>query len=230
MPINLPVAALMAFMPMAAALILVSRESGWSGAKGLLRRAVAFRRDRIVWYVVAAAAMPLALLIEYAVMRLSGAALPEPSISLAALPVFFVMFIIGGFGEEIGWQGYVYPALRERWSALDASLLIAVVWALWHTIPFLQGERSGEWILFQSLGMIPLRIITVWIFANAGQNVLAAVVFHAMCNVAQYLFPNYGSHYDPHLNFLVMGAAAVAIVALWGPATLAGAKGAQAAR
>jgi hypothetical protein len=65
-----------------------------------------------------------------------------------------------------------------------------------------------------------MRIITVWVYENAKQSVVAAVIFHAMGNVAQFLFPNYGSHYDPFVTFVILGLLTIAVVALWGPATL----------
>ena len=53
-PINLPIAALAAFMPMVAAAILTYRERGLSGVKGLFAKAIDARLDRIGWYALAA--------------------------------------------------------------------------------------------------------------------------------------------------------------------------------
>ncbi len=67
-----------------------------------------------------------------------------------------------------------------------------------------------------------LRVATVWIYVNGGRSVFLAALFHAMCNVAYFLFPNFGSHYDPAYTFPVLAAACTGVVLLWGPATLAG--------
>ncbi|MCE9524274.1 MAG: CPBP family intramembrane metalloprotease, partial [Alphaproteobacteria bacterium] len=63
--------------------------------------------------------------------------------------------------------------------------------------------------------------LIVWIYVNAGRSVFAAIVFHAMSNVSEFLFPNYGSHYDPFYAAIVLGTVAAAVTFLWGPRTLA---------
>jgi membrane protease YdiL (CAAX protease family) len=221
LPIDLPVGALMTFAPMLAALILTYQRDGGAGARQLLLRAIDVRRvTGAGWFAVAALLMPAALVLEYAALRAFGAALPALEISIAAIVPFCLMFLVGAVGEELGWQGYVFPILRERWDALTASLILGTIWSVWHIVPLIQADRSAEWILWQCLMMLPLRVITVWLFVNAGQSVFVTVLFHAMGNVAQFLFPVYGSHYNPMATFVILAIAAAAIVVLWGATTL----------
>lgn len=221
-PINLPISALGAFMPAVAALIFVYREKGVDGAKALLARIADWRRiPSARWVAVALLFWPATLALAWVLMRLAGAALPEPHIALAVLPVFFLMFFVGAIGEELGWQGYIYDRMEGRWSALAASLLLGLVWALWHTVPYIQTRHDAQWIVWHSLVTVLLRVVTVWLYVNAGRSVFAVLLFHTMCNVAYYLFPNYGSHYDPVYAFLILAPATAALVWLWGPRTLA---------
>lgn len=130
------------------------------------------------------------------------------------------MFLLSGLGEELGWQGYLYPALRERWDAVTVAIVIGAVWGVWHVVPMAQMGRSPDWIFWQCAGMIPLRLIIVWLFVNAGESVFVAVLFHAMSNVAQFSFPLYGSHYDPFTTFVVLAIVAAAILTFWDLRTL----------
>ena len=57
------------------------------------------------------------------------------------------MFLVGAVGEDMGWQGYDFEGLRDRASALNAALVLGVVWAFWHVIPFALMGRSGDWII-----------------------------------------------------------------------------------
>lgn len=218
MPINLPVAALMAFVPMIAAIILKHREGGSAAVIGLISKALDVRRGKLRWYLIAAIIMPALLTAEYWIVRAFGVALPDLDVPVATVAIFLVMFVSAGLGEELGWQGYAFPQLNERWNALQSAVIIGTFWALWHVIAFIQADRDATWIVWQGLGMLPLRIITVWLFINAGESVVAAVIFHAMSNMAQFLFPNLGSHYDPLVLLVLMSVVAAGIVVAYGRA------------
>lgn len=60
----------------------------------------------------------------------------------------------------------------------------------------------------------------VWLYNNTGKSILAGILFHAMINVSEFSFPNYGSHYDPFISGIIFGVAVAIVVFLWGPRTL----------
>jgi len=221
-PINLPFGALMFVTPTIAALMLTLREAGAPGAKALLKRAFDVRRIKAkLWLVPAFLVMPAGIAAAYAWMRAAGVAMPEPQTPLFIVPVFFVMFFVAAAFEELGWQGYAIDPLQQRWGALPAALIVGTVWAVWHIVPFAQAHHTAYWIFWQCAATIAARVLIVWIYDNAGRSVFTAIVFHAMLNTSEFLFPNYGSHYDPFYAAIVLGAAAAAVTFLWGPKTLA---------
>lgn len=205
----LPASALMTFVPMIAALILICRQDGRAGDLALLRRAFDFGRPgNAGWFMVALLFMPAVCVLEFLVLRVTGTGPPVPDIRLDQASFFFLTFFIAAIGEELGWQGYLYPALRTHQSALAAALVIGVLWALWHVIPFAQLGRSLDWIVWHSLSAVALRVIIVWLFENTAGSVLVAVLFHTMINVSWALFPIAGSFYDPFITFLILLPAA----------------------
>jgi membrane protease YdiL (CAAX protease family) len=137
------------------------------------------------------------------------------------VPILGLGFAVGAAGEELGWQGYAFAPLQNRWNAVEAAIVVGVVWGAWHMVPFAESHRSTAWIVWQTLGMIPFRVLIVWLFNNTGRSVFAAIVFHATSNVSQFLFPNYGSHYDPFIPGLILALTAAGVTLLWGPETLA---------
>ncbi|HAC59661.1 CPBP family intramembrane metalloprotease [Parvibaculum sp.] len=222
LPIDLPASSLMAFTPALLALLFVRIEKGPGAAKALLARSFDWNRvPRRHWFLVAFLFMPVTLALSYAILRLMGAEIPDPQIPLLAIPLFFLMFFTAALGEEIGWQGYAYDRLMAGRTAIGATFILALVWLAWHVVPYFQTGRSLEWIVWHCLVTILLRVVTVWLYVNGGRSVFIAALFHTMSNVAFFLFPVYGSHYDPAVTFVPLALACAGIVFLWSPRTLA---------
>ena len=219
---NLPASALMTFIRMVAAVILVRRKRGTPAAMLLFEGALVWRRNaRAGWYLIALLFMPVIGLLEFAVLRWMGTAVPVPQIAPGFAFVLFLVFFVGAIGEEVGWQGYAYPVLRARLSALRAAAMLGTAWALWHVIPFVQLGKSPRWILWHSLNAVVMRVVIVWLFENTRQTILVAVIFHAMINVSWALFPIAGSFYDPVITFILLSLATGPIIVVWGTETLA---------
>jgi uncharacterized protein len=219
----LPMNALMAFVPMMAALVLVYRESGISGAKTFLTRAFDFRRIKGAgWVLGALLLMPLVFVLAYGVLRLEGRPLPDLHLfPIAKIAGFALMFFIAAIGEELGWQGFAYAKVRTGRSALATALILGAAWGLWHITPFIEMGRSVGWTLWQCLGAVAMRIIIVWLFENAGQSVFVAVLFHTMINSPWGVFTEFELYFDPLVMLAILAPVAGFVAALWGPSTLA---------
>lgn len=217
----LPVSALGFLCPAAAAAILLYRRDGFAGVTGLLKRSFDFKRiEAKIWLAPLVLLEPGVKALSYAALRLSGVPVPPPQFSLLAALALLAAFFIAGLGEELGWMGYAIDPLQERLGALRASLLIGVIWAVWHFIPLLEAQRSLEFIAWWSLATVAERVIIVWLYNNTGGSVFVAAVFHAMLNLTWQLFPINGSYYDPRTSGLIAAGVAVIVVIVWGPRTL----------
>ncbi len=215
----LPVSALMAFIPLLAAMALILRAGGVRGCARWARRLLTFGTPRnAIWFLAALLFMPVVALIEFAALRLNGSAVPVPQFTPGEALFLFVAFFIAAIGEEAGWQGYAYPALRTRMGILTSAIVLGAVWAAWHIVPFVQMGRTAEWILWHSLRAVALRLIIVWLFEKTGGSVLAAVLFHTTINLAWALFPIAGTFYDPFISFVILTLAVGSILVFWKPA------------
>lgn len=219
---GLPLSALVvAFCPLIAALILVYREDRIAGVIDLLKRAFDYQRITAkVWYIPIVCLMPGVMTLEYGLLRLMGSPIPAPQFSILAALGLFLAFFVAALGEELGWMGYAIDPLQDRTSALQASMLLGVVGAIWHLIPLLQARRSPDWIAWWSLFTVASRVLSVWLYNNTGKSVFGVAVFHAMRNVTWQLFPINGSFYDSRLTGLIAAAVAGIVIVLWGPQTL----------
>ena len=68
---------------------------------------------------------------------------------MAALQIAVAVFmgpflnVAAGAGEELGWRGLLYPALRRRLAPVPACLLGGVIWGVWHARPQLWSGLCG---------------------------------------------------------------------------------------
>jgi membrane protease YdiL (CAAX protease family) len=93
-----------------------------------------------------------------------------------------------GLFEEIGWRGFALPYLQQRYSALTSSLIIGLVWALWH-VPFFVGAIPFPWedlVFFVPL-VIVCSIIFTWVYNTTDGSLLAVILLHGAINSEQHL-------------------------------------------
>ncbi|MEI7643710.1 MAG: type II CAAX endopeptidase family protein [Chloroflexales bacterium] len=173
------------------------------GVRTLLHTLTAWRVSPI-WY---GAALLLPVIISaagIALMALLGQPLPtfprtEPVRALLPLLVttFVATLLYGGpLGEEAGWRGFALPRLQARHSPLVASLLLSVVWGLWHVPLHLQGVYHGIFpdglpgILLRIVTTIPTTVLFTWCFNRTRSNLWLVVLLHtAVNNTAGFWLP-----------------------------------------
>lgn len=120
---------------------------------------------------------------------------PQVRAHLPSLLVFiFYAFFTGPFPQELGWRGYWLDRLQGRMSGLRASLLIAVVWSLWHFPLFLvkgyplhARTEAPLLVTFYILGLFPKSVIFTYLFYGNQHSTLVAILFHFMINFMSQL-------------------------------------------
>jgi len=96
-----------------------------------------------------------------------------------------VLFAVpAGVLEEIGWTGYALPKMLSKSDAMSASLVLGLLWALWHlpVINYLGSAtpHGSYWLQFLftfALAMTAIRVLIVWLYVNT-KSVLLAQLFH----------------------------------------------------
>jgi membrane protease YdiL (CAAX protease family) len=149
-------------------------------------------RAPLRWWAIAAF-LPAALLgISLVIARITGDAVPP----LATPPAFVIRSIlftllVVGIGEETGWRGWMLPELQKRFSPLSSSLLVGVVWGLWHFPLFAIGAYpGGPDAVLEYLFLGPLiAILFTWFYNRTGGIVLLTILLHTAINNSQRLLP-----------------------------------------
>ena len=218
---GVPASALMVIVPGVAAIGLIVRSEGVEEALWWIMGALNLPAVNREWWVLIALLLPPSILaVAYAVMRLGNDPLPTPDSGVLWFLVLIGIFMLPALLEELGWTGFALEKLQQRLSALNASIVIGVVWAIWHLVPLLQLGRSMTWIIWWAIGTIALRVMITWIYNNGARSVLLAALFHASVNASWQSFPVQGSHYDPAIHAVLLVVVVALIVAVFGGNTL----------
>lgn len=111
-----------------------------------------------------------------------------PSANLLLLIVPFFLFDAVANGEEIGWRGYVLPRLQAKHSALVSSLIVGVIWGLWHLPKYLPHWDTTTFMLFMA-GTTARAVLYTWLYNNTRGSLLLTTLFHASGNTGGILLP-----------------------------------------
>ena len=231
---SLPGPALVAvaqFGPSVAAFMLVFKASGWRGVRRLAGRALDYRIP-IPW-LLTILLLPTALAggAFYLNAALGNPAPPTPLLAQPLLiPAYFVFILLlqGPVPEEFGWRGYALDRLQARWPALTASLVLGLIWGVWHLPGFFIPGVSQSYMSFWAFLVLTVSfsVLITWVYNNTGRNLLAALLAHTMVNLSAYgIFPPMELKAGASQSGLLLvtaayAVAALAVVLIWGPGTL----------
>lgn len=167
--------------PSIAGIALARIVDGKSGLQNLFSRMGRWRVG-LKWY---AAALLIPLVLHVAVL-LALFALVSRDFALYFSFLGIPIGLSAGFFEEIGWMGYAFPKLCQKYSALTSSIIfLGILWGIWHllVVDFLGAAypHGAYWFpFFLSFVAIAtaLRVIIVWIYVHT-KSVLLSQLMHA---------------------------------------------------
>jgi uncharacterized protein len=174
------------FGPALAAIIMAAVTGGKSGVKHLLSR-VALWRVGVRWYVIALGLPTVLSLAAAGVHYLFDGSRPLQIGAVTALD--FIVFVLV-VGEELGWRDYALPLLLEQRSAVTLSLILGVLWGLWHLPRFLVPGTPQYGLPLPAFVLLTVEysILMTWVYLQTKGSVLIATLFHGAINLSQGLF------------------------------------------
>ena len=167
-------------MPSLVGILLTALFLGKSGLLELFRR-LGQVRNPLIWYAVVLLLFPVLQLVAIGIPRLFGLA----SIAFA-FPVGAVLsaIVFAALGEELGWRGFALPRMQARQQAFAASLLLGVLWGLWHLpLKIAVGTSPLGFIDFVLSGPLPNAVLFTWVYNNTKGSLFLMVLFHAVLDI-----------------------------------------------
>ena len=224
------------FGPAVSAILLTCLTGDKQERREYWNRLISFKRIGPRWYAIIILIAPV-----YSVLAiLSGLVIKGniPAVDTAVryvthpltiIPFAIVKMVYGPLPEELGWRGYALDRLQRKWNALFSSLVLGVIWAVWHTpMFFMRGSLMSEvfplwstqfWVAMGP-GILAGAVVMTWIYNNTQRSTLAAILFHFMMNFTGEFLRLPGDIKNYQFVWLIIIAIVVTLV--YGPATLKG--------
>jgi CAAX protease family protein len=225
LPFRLPIPLLivMGYMPTLAAVIVTWQIKGREGVRALFKKLL-IARVGLGWYVFAIFGIAVMALITVMLYNTFGNGPVVPILSKNAPPfsgplqmilTIVATYIIVGLvnGEELAWRGFALPRLQTKYNALISSLILGVIWALFHLPLFftVTGSSQAEMSFVSFLiSTVSITVLYTWMYNNTRGSVLMAYLFHAAANTWTQVFSI--DHTNHLINWILTGLLVLAAV------------------
>jgi uncharacterized protein len=174
--------------PSLTGIVLTRVGDGRAGVRSLLSRMFQWRLPAI-WYAVLLVPPALVLIVLFGLKTL---------VSPSYAPNLFLTGILfgvpAGYLEEIGWMGYAFPKMGSPNNALATSLLLGLLWSIWHlpVIDYLgtatpHGTYWFPFFLVFTAAMTAMRVLICWIYSNT-KSLLLAQLMHVSSTGSLVIF------------------------------------------
>lgn len=218
--------ALGALGPFLAAVITTKTAAGNAGLKDYFRRFGAYRVGTL-GFLFSVFGPYLIFLLSLAIVHLANMPAPDFGLLLAGdRPLVWIFgsllsAVAYGFGEEAGWRGFALPRLQKGRSALAATSILTVFWALWHIPMFFYRFDFGlVQVIGFFVGLFAGSILLTSVFNSTGGNILMVSLWHMNWNIVNIVALEVSEEAVSLMSSFVM-IAAIVILVVFKPENLA---------
>jgi len=178
---------LMGFGPSLAGVVVIGMFGGTTGLRAWWGRCAKWRIDWR-WYALAFVTPPVLMVVALGLHVAIGGTLPTFTAAQhipLAIANFGLVFLVGGpLGEEFGWRGFLTPALTSRMDWRPASLIVGVIWGVWH-LPLFFAVGTPQAVLAISFFLVNIlagSVLFGWLFRRTKASLLPVLVLHTSLN------------------------------------------------
>lgn len=181
--------------PLLSTMIVTTYINGKAGIAELMSRILRWRSAWPRGILLALSPLPVAALI-FVVLNFLGNPFPPlhdfmlyPGLpaGLSVWSVLILVFIVNGYGEEVGWRGFVTEQLLVRYSKFQTTLRVTVLWLLWHAPLFWLNqsmtELVGPMMLGWAFGLLCGAFVLTYLYLLSGRSILVLALWHTTYNM-----------------------------------------------
>ncbi|MDR2907799.1 MAG: CPBP family intramembrane metalloprotease [Bacteroidales bacterium] len=181
------------FGPAIGALISIRTTKGKGAIRKFLKSFLSLNFGWKVWLSIFLVLGSVSIIAWYLPELFGAEKLPYNIPPIYMLPMFLLMMIfLSGGQEEIGWRGYILPYLEKRFGLMTGTLILGVIWAIWHLPLWFSEAVNQSYMNFFAfmLLVIGASYFFSWIIAASGNRPMSGLVVHGLFNASTSFFPN----------------------------------------
>lgn len=176
------------------------------------------------WYILALSFTPVVVMISIiGGSVISGISVNEIWSQISTGTIFsvitafgYIALVRGPLREEIGWRGFALPRLQYLYSPLVGTLILGVIWTIWHLPLHLNGIYTGgmDGFIERFYVNIGITFVFTWIYNHSRGSLLLTTLFHASFNttVTVLLIPSVIAEPYSFIFIIFINLAAVAVI------------------
>ncbi len=170
--------------PTLSAVILIAVLEGRSGLGKFFKRYVQWRAGILWWLIVLFGILLAVTLVAALILGVSVLTAFVQNLGLL-LPTYLLALVIGiilgPLWEEPGWRGFALPRLQARFHPLLGTVILGILWALWHLPGYAGGWMTSSFpaLLVYSIGF---SILMTWVYNHTAGSILLMILLHSSSN------------------------------------------------
>lgn len=180
------------FAPSLAAILITALSTGKNGVRELLRPVLHWEVAG-KYYLFALTYIAAIKICAALVYRFSTGTWPRfGDLSLYVIPFAIAFSTPFQFGEEVGWRGFALQRMAGRWGLPLASLILGVIWGVWH-LPqfFVRGaDTYGQSFWFFVAEVTAMSVAFTWLWMRTCKSLLLTMLLHAAVNNSKDIVPS----------------------------------------
>lgn len=184
---NPNVSILNVFTPSIVALVLTAMTKGKKGIYELFVKQT-FQKVDIKWLLLSVIGIPV--LASFAILTSMGFDISRFNLRTTQLLPQIIVIVLIAIGEEYGWRGYLLPKLMDKLSLFYSSIVLGLIWGVWH----FPGHLIETGVPLQMDFMVFLLWVVLatffisWIYYYT-KSVLTSILAHISANAAFNYLP-----------------------------------------